>query len=40
MLKLALEEKANDVIDRIESSGNDFFEDVRKGYQQLANEDE
>ena len=30
--------KASDVKDRIESSGMDFFEDVRKGYQQLANE--
>ena len=28
--------KANDVIDRIESSGVDFFENVRRGYQQLA----
>ena len=28
--------KQDDVIDRIESSGIEFFEDVRKGYQQLA----
>ena len=28
--------KKHDVIDRIESSGIEFFEDVRKGYQQLA----
>ena len=28
--------KKDDVIDRIESSGIEFFEDVRKGYQQLA----
>ena len=28
--------RRNDVIDRIESSGIDFFEDVRKGYQHLA----
>ena len=32
----ALKEKTHDVIDRIESSGMKFFEDVRKGYQQLA----
>ena len=37
-VKAGFRRKANDVIDRIESSGNDFFEDVRKGYQQLANE--
>ena len=28
--------KTNDIIDRIESSGINFFKDVRKGYQQLA----
>ena len=28
--------KKDDVIDRIESSGIEFFEDVRKGYQLLA----
>lgn len=37
-VKLGFERKANDVIDRIESSGIDFFENVRKGYQQLADE--
>lgn len=37
-VKLGFERKANDVIDRIESSGIDFFEDVRKGYQHLADE--
>tara|TARA_B100001250_G_scaffold60647_1_gene47334 strand:+ start:2095 stop:2688 length:594 start_codon:yes stop_codon:yes gene_type:complete len=35
-VKTGFERKANDVIDRIESSGIDFFEDVRKGYQQLS----
>ena len=35
-VKTGFERKANDVIDRIESSGINFFEDVRKGYQQLA----
>ena len=35
-VKIGFERKANDVIDRIESSGINFFEDVRKGYQQLA----
>jgi len=35
-VKAGFKRKANDVIDRIESSGIDFFEDVRKGYQQLA----
>ena len=34
-VKVGFERKANDVIDRIESSGINFFEDVRKGYQQL-----
>jgi len=37
-VKAGFERKANDVIDRIESSGINFFEDVRKGYQHLANE--
>ena len=37
-VKAAFKRKANDVIDRIESSGINFFEDVRKGYQQLAKE--
>lgn len=35
-VKIGFERKANDVIDRIESSGINFFEDVRKGYKQLA----
>jgi dTMP kinase len=35
-VKIGFERKANDVIDRIESSGINFFVDVRKGYQQLA----
>lgn len=35
-VKTGFERKANDDIDRIESSGINFFEDVRKGYQQLA----
>ena len=35
-VKAAFKRKANDVIDRIESSGINFFEDVRNGYQQLA----
>ena len=39
-VKVGFERKANDDIDRIESSGIDFFENVRKGYQQLANERE
>ena len=37
-VKAAFKRKTNDVIDRIESSGINFFEDVRKGYQQLAKE--
>ena len=37
-VKTGFERKTNDVIDRIESSGMDFFEDVRKGYQKLAKE--
>ena len=35
-VKTGFDRKANDIIDRIESSGINFFEDVRKGYQQLA----
>ena len=35
-VKTGFERKANDVIDRIESSGVNFFENVRKGYQQLC----
>ena len=35
-VKAGFKRKANDVIDRIESSGIDFFEEVRKGYQQLS----
>ena len=34
-VKLGFERKANDVIDRIESSGMEFFENVRNGYKQL-----
>ena len=37
-VKAGFKRKTNDVIDRIESSGINFFEDVREGYQQLANE--
>ena len=37
-VKIGFERKANDVIDRIESSGINFFEDVRKGYKKLAND--
>ena len=37
-VKAGFKRKTNDVIDRIESSGINFFEDVRKGYQQLAKE--
>ena len=35
-VKIGFERKANDVIDRIESSGMEFFEDVRNGYKQLS----
>jgi dTMP kinase len=35
-VKTGFERKANDDIDRIESSGINFFEDVRKGYKELA----
>ena len=35
-VKAGFKRKANHVIDRIESSGIDFFEEVRKGYQQLS----
>ena len=34
-VKIGFERKANDVIDRIESSGMEFFENVRNGYKQL-----
>ena len=37
-VKAGFKRKTNDVIDRIESSGINFFEDVRMGYQQLAKE--
>jgi dTMP kinase len=37
-VKIGFQRKANDVIDRIESSGIDFFEDVRTGYQRLSHE--
>ncbi len=37
-VKAGFKRKTNDVIDRIESSGINFFEDVRKGYQLLAKE--
>jgi dTMP kinase len=37
-VKAGFERKTHDVIDRIESAGMNFFEDVRKGYQQLAKE--
>ena len=36
-MKTGFKRKANDVIDRIESSGIDFFENVRNGYKELAN---
>ena len=39
-VKIGFERKANDDIDRIESSGFNFFEDVRKGYQQIAKDRE
>ena len=35
-VRLSFKRKANDDIDRIESAGENFFEDVRKGYQQIA----
>ena len=35
-VKIGFERKANDVIDRIESSGMEFFENVRNGYKQLS----
>ena len=37
-VKAGFKRKANDIIDRIESSGIKFFEDVRRGYHQLAKE--
>ena len=39
-VNLGFKRKVKDDIDRIESSGINFFEDVRKGYQQIANERE
>ena len=39
-VKLGFKRKANDDIDRIESAGVNFFEDVRKGYQQIAKDRE
>ena len=39
-VKLGFERKANDDIDRIESSGMNFFENVRMGYQQIAKDRE
>ena len=39
-VKLGFERKANDDIDSIESSGFNFFDDVRMGYQQIARERE
>ena len=39
-VNLGFKRKAKDDIDRIESSGINFFEDVRKGYQQIAHERE
>ena len=39
-VNLGFKRKAKDDIDRIESSGKNFFEDVRKGYQQIAKERE
>jgi thymidylate kinase len=35
-VQTGFQRKANDAIDRIESSGIAFFESVRNGYQQLA----
>ena len=35
-VKIGFERKANDVIDRIESSGMEFFENVRNGYKHLS----
>ena len=39
-IRLGFKRKANDDIDRIESAGENFFEDVRKGYQQIAKDRE
>ena len=36
-VKIGFQRKADDDIDRIESSGINFFEDVRNGYKELAN---
>ena len=35
-MKIGVQRKADDDIDRIESSGVNFFEDVRNGYKELA----
>jgi len=35
-VKIGFQRKADDDIDRIESSGVNFFEDVRNGYKKLA----
>lgn len=39
-VRTGFQRKENDEIDRIESSGDVFFENVRKGYQQLAKDRE
>ena len=39
-VRLGFKRKANDDIDRIESAGLNFFDDVRKGYQQIAKDRE
>ncbi len=39
-VNIGFKRKVKDDIDRIESSGINFFEDVRKGYQQIAKERE
>ena len=39
-VRLGFKRKANDDIDRIESAGVNFFEDVRKGYHQIAKDRE
>jgi len=35
-VKIGFKRKSNDVIDRIESSGTNFFENVRNGYKEIA----
>ena len=35
-VKTGFKRKSNDVIDRIESSGTNFFENVRNGYKEIA----